>query len=369
MGRLGHVIISFLVIPLWASDLTITLGGDLNFNKNRRAVIPDGYIEGNRVLPWSELTQNLAKLSTGDLNFANIETVVSSRNDLKAQDKGFVFNTHPNAIQHLIDLGFNLFSLANNHAYDHGQAGIDETLANMNKLSQEKEIFYAGLGTLSELRKPVLFKVKGYQIAFAAIGIMDTNFQATEERNGMLNYYNPNELKVLLKNFAETDADLKIISVHYGTEGRVNLDSGQKEKYEKLLTEGDIDLVIGHHPHVVRPIQLKKEKLIFYSLGNYLMLGASDISGRAQSSDYGLHAKVHFNFYKTTSRLKAVGVDLLPLTNMHRIPAKFSKVQESQKRLQALASLGDNALGAEALPIFWAEGSFWGQWRRAVTAD
>ena len=84
--------------------------------------------------------------------------MVTDRNDLKPEKKGsgkeapFHFRSHPAALKALIDVGFNLFSLANNHAMDYGDPGAEETLYHLAVANTERAIAFAGLGAISTRR-------------------------------------------------------------------------------------------------------------------------------------------------------------------------------------------------------------------------
>jgi hypothetical protein len=100
--------------------LTIVLVGDAGFNASDAAVDAKGVHKGKAVTPFTDVTSGIAKDIDGDLAFVDLETVVTDRNDLQPEKKGgdedapFHFRSHPAAVKALIDLGFNLFSLANN---------------------------------------------------------------------------------------------------------------------------------------------------------------------------------------------------------------------------------------------------------------
>ena len=76
---------------------------------------------------WAETTSQIDDDINGDLNFTNIETIVTDRNDLapdhKEQSGPFNFRIHPKGLRHLVVKGFNLLSLANNHSMDYGVPG------------------------------------------------------------------------------------------------------------------------------------------------------------------------------------------------------------------------------------------------------
>jgi hypothetical protein len=92
----------------------------------------------------------------GDLAFANIETVVTDRNDLVPESKGkdtpFHFRSHPMALKAMMDAGFNLFALANNHSMDYGGQCVEETLYHFAIANIERPIAFAGIGSNSEER-------------------------------------------------------------------------------------------------------------------------------------------------------------------------------------------------------------------------
>src|SRR6185369_7941098 len=99
------------------------------------------------LIGWSEPIAVIAPEINGDLNFANLETVVTDRNDLVAEQKLFTFRTHPEAVRQLVRRGFNLFSAANNHAMDYGYDGARETIRHLDLIAGEGGLVaYAGLG-------------------------------------------------------------------------------------------------------------------------------------------------------------------------------------------------------------------------------
>ncbi len=336
-----------LSLTCW-SQLTLTIGGDVNFNKNLFRTHPDGFLSrGTKLIPWATYTAGIKPLIDGDLNFANIETVVSDKNNLPAEKKAFVFNSHPNSIQHLIDVGFNLFNLANNHTYDYGHVGIGETLdAFRNLKNKNPQIEYFGVGYQNELLKPMIFQKNGYTIAVASLSILDKRFKATSTSPGLIHIWSSEEYHQIIKNLKQTSAHYKILSIHLGTEGQVKLDRKQKEYYEYAIKNGDVDLIIGHHPHAVRPIQKIGNKYIFYSLGNYLMLGSANITNLTGGLDYGLFAKLHL-VLNSEGRLQPEAIQLTALTDTHA-RVKPLAVDKARLRLKALNELSESEVGREA---------------------
>lgn len=335
-----------------SADVVLTMGGDVNFNKNRNAVYADGVQYGAERISWKSFTQNLKPLINGDLNFANIETVVSSSNDLSDEDKKFAFKSHPNAVQNLIDLGFNLFNLANNHTYDYGHPGIRQTALEMAELRQQNpRIAYHGVGFRQDLIKPLEFDLNGIRFAFATASIGDPQFQARNDRPGMLFIRDDRDYQQLVQNFAKSKADFKILSIHFGTEGKTELDVGQRTRFEYALKHGGVNLIIGHHPHVIRPIQKKADGMIFYSLGNYLMLGSADITKKLDiNTDWGMFSRLYLERDPYSGKVKIDAVEVIPLTNTHARVAPMPGMKAAQ-RIAGINALSEIQLGAEAFRL------------------
>lgn len=335
-----------------SADVVLTIGGDVNFNRNRLDTHPSGVIYGQSISPWSYFTSDLKPLVNGDINFANIETVVSSHNNLDNQDKQFAFKSHSNAVRHLIDIGFNLFNLANNHTYDYGHAGMRQTMIEMAQIKKERpHIVYDGINYRSELLKPEVFDVNGIRFAFATATIGDPTFKASQKQPGILFIRDDRDLQDLMKSFAQTKADFKMFSIHFGTEGKVELDAGQRARFEYALKYGGLDLIIGHHPHVVRPIQKEGDKLIYYSLGNYLMLGSADITKRSDTRlDWGMFSRLYLERDPRTGKVKVEALEVIPLTNTHGRTSPMA-AQKSGDRIEGLNQLAYEQLGPAGLEL------------------
>lgn len=331
----------FAILGLISSakaDVVLTMGGDVNFNRNRLAAEPNGIRYGQTVSPWATHTKNLKGLINGDLNFANIETVVTSHSDLLHQEKKFAFMSHINSMRHLIGLGFNFFNLANNHSFDYGIPGVHETLSSFKDLQSESPgIVYGGIGYRSDILRPKVFEKNGIRFAFASVSIAD-GYRATNQTPGVLYIRNDQDYRDLMMAFKKTDADFKILSTHVGVEGQNNLDPGQQARFRYAIDYGGVDLIIGHHPHVVRPIEKYKNSWIFYSLGNYLMLGSADMTKKADiNQDWGMFARLYLERDYSTGKVRVEAAEVIPLTYTH----SYSLPMVANKAAQRIASFNE----------------------------
>jgi poly-gamma-glutamate capsule biosynthesis protein CapA/YwtB (metallophosphatase superfamily) len=334
--------------------LTIVLVGDAGFNPTDAAVDAKGVHKGKAVTPFSDMTSGIAKDIDGDLAFVNLETVVTDRNDLKPEKKGggdkdapFHFRSHPAAVKALIDLGFNLFSLANNHASDYGAPGIEETLYHLAIANTEHAIAFAGIGSnFEEAIKPACLNLDGTRIGFDAIGIITGDlpqYRAT--------YRSRPDFEAVVNKLVALPADYRILSIHYGLEGRVVPDERQIAEWRDYAAgEKGIDLILGHHSHVTQGVELDGKSLIFYGLGNFLYPGTTDMTRFGPCRDYGLMAKVHLARIDGAWRVEAI--EAIPLTNTQTHPERFA-AKEAETRIYALnhlaAGLDDNAKGAKGV--------------------
>ncbi|MFD0985582.1 CapA family protein [Methyloligella solikamskensis] len=327
--------------------LTIILAGDTGFNRSGQIVEAEGFRKGE-LWSFQESSEDIAAEIDGDLAFANIETVVTDRNDIPPDDKeqgtSFNFRSHPNGLDSLIGRGFNLFSLANNHSMDFGAAGVEETLFHLAVARHEQPIAFAGVGAnFEEATRPACLEVDGTRIGFAAAGIITgarPQHRAGENKPGQASYRLKEDFRATLDRLAGMEADYRILSVHYGKEGRVFADGRQIQDFrnEAALEEG-IDLIVGHHPHVVQGVELAGDSLIFYGLGNFLHPGTTNMARFGVCRDYGLLAKVHLA-RGPTGRFEVMAIEAIPIRETHLKPKRFEPVSAAHNRIAALNYLG-----------------------------
>lgn len=348
--------------PAGPTQLTLVLAGDTGFNPKGAPVDPRGFTKDRRSLTFDESLSGIAGEMDGDVAFLNLETVLTDRNDLppdmKGQTSPYNFRSHPAGLDALLGTGFNLFSLANNHSMDYGPKGAEETLyhfaiANAAR-GEGKTIAYAGLGgDFEEATRPGCLDIEGMKLGFAATGIVTgqrAEHRAGDNKPGQAAYRRPGDFEIVVNRLREIPADYRILSVHYGLEGRVVPDKRQIDDWRDFAArKKGIDLIVGHHPHVAQGVERVGDSLIFYGLGNFLHPGTAEMKRFGMCRDYGLMAKVHLA--KVEDAWTVGAIEAIPVTDTHVRPARFSP-QEGTRRIYALnylgARLGDGA-GAEGI--------------------
>lgn len=204
-------------------------------------------------------------LNAGDIVFGNLETPIAEGRAIKPGE--MLFRSNPGLEKELKASNFSILSLANNHTLNFGWQGLKETFQYLD----EAGIKYVGAGINSkQAYSPTIIKINGLSFAFLAFDDIDFTPESYGATNDLPGIAFMNEEKMVQAiNQAKTQADFVIVSMHSGNEYH-NEASEKQKRFARLAINNGAEMVIGHHPHVVEPIEKYKDKYIFYSLGNFI---------------------------------------------------------------------------------------------------
>ena len=203
-----------------------------------------------------------------DLLVGNLETPLARDLPLKSPiGARFRFGASKQMAAHLVDGGFAAMSLANNHAFDLRAAGMVDSPEILREL---------GIIPLGASRpEPPTFRVEtieriGWKLGFLAVTARRNapQFEGTPE----LPFLAPGEFVATLGpliDAARAEHDLLIVFVHWGDEYADDPGAHQRKAAKALIDRG-VDLVVGHHPHVLQGIERHGRGAIAYSMGNFL---------------------------------------------------------------------------------------------------
>jgi uncharacterized protein (DUF1330 family) len=224
----------------------------------------------------SLLSEVAPLLRAADVAFGNLEGPlvdggVSEKCARSKPGRCYAFRVPARYGQRLADAGFDVMSLANNHAGDFGEEGRASTRAVLAKHG----IRFAGApGEVARL------EVRGARVALVA-------FSTSAATNDLRDL--PEAARVVAE--ASRDADVVIVSVHGGAEGAdrqhvppgkeefLGEDRGDLRAFARAVIAAGADLVLGHGPHVVRGMEVVDGRLVAYSLGNFATYGGFNLSG------------------------------------------------------------------------------------------
>ena len=249
--------------PLPTEDyLTIIAVGD---NLYHNVMIRDGE-EGDYISAYTEIKQLVQE---ADIAFINQETM------LGGEDFGFTgypqFNS-PQALGRAIaEIGFNVVNHANNHVMDKGEKAV---IATMDLWDTMPQVAVLGIHRDEESRnKPVLLTINNITVGFLGYTFGTNGLPVPRGKPWMVSLI---DTKIMA---GEIDAirplcDFLVVSMHWGDEYDHNYNKRQKDLAE-LFAKHDVDLIIGHHPHVIQKVEFVPkpqggEMLCYYSLGNFL---------------------------------------------------------------------------------------------------
>jgi poly-gamma-glutamate synthesis protein (capsule biosynthesis protein) len=213
---------------------------------------------------WADL---LPLFQGADLAFGNLETPIAPTTGRPGVP--FQFNAPEGLPSALRASGFTVLSTANNHAFDQGPKGVGETLT---RLRAERLVAVGSGEDRAQAESVQILERQGIRVAFLGftdIFNIDLNRRATEP------WVRPLDLEPALEavRAARCQADLVIVSVHWGNEYQHTPTKRQRDIAHALVTAG-CDVILGHHPHVLQPAELLevegRKALVAYSLGNFI---------------------------------------------------------------------------------------------------
>jgi len=253
-----------------AQEITLIGVGDIMMGSN----YPDDDLPPD---DGSELMSQVSDvLQAADITFGNLEGVLLDQGGepKKCNDPAicYTFRTPTRFVKNLTRAGFDIMSLANNHAGDFGDTG---------RRSSAETLKSAGIEYAGQADKPyAILKKNNITYGFAAFA-PNSNCQSIN---------NLAEASKIIRHL-DSLCDIVIVSFHGGAEGPSRTHVPRKQEIFLGENRGDVyqfahqlidcgaDVVFGHGPHVVRAVEVYRDRFIAYSLGNFCTYGKINVSG------------------------------------------------------------------------------------------
>jgi hypothetical protein len=227
--------------------------------------------DGARLLDEVAPILRAADVAFGNLEGPLVDSGTSEKCARSRPGRCYAFRVPARYGKHLAGAGFDVLSLANNHAGDFGEAGRASTRA---VLAQNGLRWAGAPGETARL------DVRGTRVAVVA-------FSTSAGTGGLGDL--PEAARIV--SAAAAEADLVVVSVHGGAEGAdrqhvplgkeefLGEDRGDLRAFARAVVDAGADLVLGHGPHVVRGMEVIRGRLVAYSLGNFATYGGMNLSG------------------------------------------------------------------------------------------
>lgn len=234
----------------------------------------------------------------------------------------------PAATKVLKNMKADIWNICNNHIMDAGEFGVKSTL----NIAKEFGAQTIGAGmNIHEARKPVILNEAG-GIGMFGVGYQRACRKADEDKAGCYSWSDLDDIQQSIDEIKKT-CRWCIVVAHAGEEFTPLPSPYTRERYHKYLQMG-ADIVVAHHPHVPMNYETVGDKIIFYSLGNFIF--DTDYQRSQFNTDIGLLIKI--NFTETEFTYEPMGLKILRGEEQiikDELPRIFIDVQEEEYNLLA----------------------------------
>lgn len=177
-----------------------------------------------------------------------------------------IFGAPPELAAEIRKAGYDRCSTASNHSLDQRVAGIDATL----NAFEVAGLGQAGMGRTATEGGPAHVEVNGVAVAHLSASYGFNGFSPPADQPWRVNRIDIRQIVNHAEAAREDGAEVVIVSLHWGIEGQVEPTTVQRDVADALTASGAIDLILGHHAHVVQPIEQVNGRWVVFGLGNQL---------------------------------------------------------------------------------------------------
>ncbi len=293
--------------------------GDIGFDRYMFGKWDDENLISDEVLSF---------LHSADHIVANVEGPIAcaEQNTTKSGVRQLLHTIDPKAVKVLNKMHADIWNICNNHIMDAGEDGIRSTL----EIARRNNVKTIGAGmNITQAREPVIINDAG-GIGLFGVGYQRACRKADENKAGCYSWSDLDEIQATISKIKES-CRWCVVVAHAGEEFTPLPSPYTRERYHKYLEMG-ADIVIAHHPHVPMNYETVGDKVIFYSLGNFIF--DTDYQRSQFNTEFGLVVKIDFT--EENFRWEAMGLKILR-GEEHivkcELPRIFTDVQEEEYRL------------------------------------
>ncbi len=283
----------------------------------------------------------LAELHDKDLSITNLELALTD-GGAPIDKCGPNLKADPAVLPELAKAGFDVYSLANNHTRDFGDEALIETLTHIS----DTGAYFVGAGrNVGDAARPIKLDVKGLKLAVFSIS-MHCDCDAGSNSPGV-NVLNPARNAVEIMQAVQ--AGWKVIVIIHDGKEFIPFPSDRICNYCRAFVDAGASAVIGHHPHIIRGLEVYNGGLIAYSLGNFLF---PPLDGAPEPEPFwlnGFSVRLHLN------RSGLAGFDVIPhLYNPETEALELMHGREQQTFLDSLNRLNQILANGNANESYFA---------------
>jgi hypothetical protein len=276
-----------------------------------------------------------AAIADADLAICHLET------PLAAAGGPFLgyprFSVPPQVLDGVKRAGFDACSTASNHTIDQGEGGVRRTMAALDA---------AGLGHTGSARSardaatPVLYDVGGVRVGHLAYTAHLNGLRPPPGEDWLVNVVDVAKITAAAHRLRAAGAQIVVLSLHWGTEYEHAPDANQRSWAARLIASPDIDLILGHHAHVVQPFERFGAKWVVYGMGNELARHAEPVNDNRE----GVMARMTFSEY-APGRWRVTRAEAIPT---------WTQIGPAIRLVNLPSALGSAAIPPATLRIYQA---------------
>lgn len=244
---------------------------------------------------FAPLYENVRSIIEGaDVAILNQETVISQSNAVTGACGGVLtFNSPPEVADAVIDLGFDVFTMANNHVLDMGASGLEESINFWNEKAKTNDITVLGAYLNQADADTIRVRdVNGVKVAFLAYAEHLNGFSIPQDSS--LRVIMNSEEDVIERQIKEAQelADAVIVSAHWGVED-TNIVSQDRKDLAKKMVDWGADVILGCHTHTAETMEWitrddGTQGFVFYSMGNFICAQTDNFNLVGEIADFDI---------------------------------------------------------------------------------
>ena len=325
--------------PAPDGSFTVVATGDVLIHP---ALTDQAEADGGGKFDYRPLLAGIKPLISGaDLGICHLETPLAPEG---GPYSGYPsFSAPPEIAAAIKDTGYDTCSTASNHTIDQGADGVKRTLDALDA----NGIKHTGSArSAAEAAKPLIMDVHGVKVAQISYAFGFNGIKVPSGKPWLANQIDVDDVLAAARKAREAGAQVVIASLHWGVEYQHDPTAEQRSQAKKLLGSDDIDLIVGHHAHVVQPFEKVGDKWVAYGLGNSVARH-SDPRGDTEEG-----AAARFRFVRDGDRWKVDKAEYVPTLIKLDAPIRLLDLSTSPASTQVTKALTDTdknvlALGAD----------------------
>ncbi len=203
-------------------------------------------------------------IAAADLGICHLETPVAPPGE--ALSTYPIYGVPAEIVGGIKAAGFDRCSLASNHSMDRGTKGIDATLNALDAAG----LGHTGMARTPDESLPSHVVVNGVRVAHLSYTFGFNGLSLPRAEPWRSNLIEPQRIIAEARRAKSDGAEFVVLSLHWGWEGHSAVTPEQRDLADLLTRSGAIDLIIGHHAHVLQPIQTVNGRWVVFGLGNFI---------------------------------------------------------------------------------------------------